>query len=390
MGKVCIGLIGLCLFTILGSAQITVENDSSFLKQKALFEMLGVLEAWKVTRGSPEVIIGCIDNGFDFYHPYLHNQLIPGYYAEGGYHPMTFQTMGHGTLVSSIMVANPKNKNGMHGLAPECKVLTASLGSIEHLFRAGQELMKKHPDMLMKDMLKELRKDSIGMNQFAEKWNEYIGASIAKSIVYLVDKGVRLINISSEFINSPYSQSTKEKLNQALDYAAKQDVLLIIAAGNKNIEITSTLNMGNHILMVGASTQKEMRWTFTYGDVTQGSNWGELLDVCAPSEGLVVCQPADKRYYQTVDGPMGAEDVPYNGNICDVMPMGSTSNAAPIVSALAALIYSISPRMKAIEVKQMILEGCEDIGDKGVDLYTGYGRIHFGKTIELAVNYMKR
>jgi hypothetical protein len=62
------------------------------------------------------------------------------------------------------------------------------------------------------------------------------------------------------------------------------------------------------------------------------------------------------------------------------MPVGATSSATPIVTSLAALVYSIAPDMTANEVKKAIVEGCDDIGDKGVDVYTGHGRVNFGKT----------
>jgi hypothetical protein len=39
-----------------------------------------------MTKGSPEVKIGVIETGFDFYHPGLRDNLNPGYFAPGGYH----------------------------------------------------------------------------------------------------------------------------------------------------------------------------------------------------------------------------------------------------------------------------------------------------------------
>lgn len=377
--SVLLSLYNLC------TAQITPDNDSLFLKQKQLFEKLEVFKAWETTKGNPNILIGCIDNGFDFYHPYLHDQLIPGYYADGVYHPLTFTTMSHGTLVSSLMVAKPKNESGMHGLAPECKILTASIGSIEHIFRCRQEIMKGNPNMSMTDAMKEINKDTVAVQQFADSWNTYAGAAIAKSIVYLVRNGVKVINISSEIV-AIYPEQTQQKIDEALEYAREHDVLVVIAAGNSNKEISNMLKSKDNIIIVGASTKNDTRWTMTIGVVTQGSNWGKLLDVCAPVEELVVCLPSDNRFYKTDDGPMGAEKVPYEGSICDVMPFGATSGATPIVTSLAALVYSIAPDMTANEVKEVIFEGCDDIGEKGIDIYTGHGRINFGKTIALIKN----
>lgn len=366
-------------------AQSTTLQDSLFFKQKDLFEKLGVFEAWKTTKGNPDIIIGCIDNGFDFYHPYLHDNLIPGYYADETYHSMTFQTMAHGTFVASLMVANPKNKNGMHGLAPKCKVLTASIGSIEHILRQQQEITKLNPNISASDAMKAIRKDTIAVQEFIKRWNDYGAKAIAKSIVYLADKNVKVINLSMQIIGM-YSEQYQQLINEALDYAGKRNVLMVISAGNSNSEIPATLINRDNIILVGASTQKDTRWTITVGNITQGSNWGELLDLCAPIEDLVVCQPSDIRFYKTEDGPMGNENVPYSAKLCDIMPFGATSAAAPIVTSLAALVYSINPNMLASEVKKVIIDGCDDIAPKGVDIYTGHGRVNFGKTISLIGN----
>lgn len=367
------------------TAQVAVESDSLFLRQNPLFEKLEVLKAWEITKGSPDVVIGCIDNGFDFYHPNLYGQLIPGYYVDGAYHPMTFTTISHGTLVSSLMVAKPKNGSGMYGLAPDCKVLTASIGSIEHIFRRRQEIMADNPDMSMPDIMKEMNKDTLAVRQFADRWNAYAGEAVAKSIVYLVQNNVKVINISLEVV-AVYPEQIQKKIDEAFDFARRHDVLLVIAAGNSNKEIASTLKYRDHIIMTGALSKNDTRWTMTAGIVTQGSNWGELLDVCAPVEDLVVCLPSDDRFYKSDDGPMGAEQIPHKKEICDVMPYGATSSAAPIVTSLAALIYSIAPDMTASEVKKAILKGCDDVEDEGIDIYTGHGRVNFGKTITLVKN----
>ncbi|MHB9029781.1 MAG: hypothetical protein ACYC9O_13525 [Candidatus Latescibacterota bacterium] len=53
-------------------------NDSLFPQQKRLFEKLQVLDAWKLTKGTPAVLVGVIDNGFDFFHPDLKDQIVTG------------------------------------------------------------------------------------------------------------------------------------------------------------------------------------------------------------------------------------------------------------------------------------------------------------------------
>ena len=378
-------VVSLFIFLASGNwctAQITPQNDSLFLKQTELFEKLHVYEAWKMTEGNPEVVIGCIDSGFDFYHPYLNRQLIPGWWADEAYHPETFQNIAHGTLVAGLMVANPTYENGLRGLAPDCRVLTASLGLIEHpLVRRMNEVGKAHPEMseieVAKEVGKQMSQDTALLRQFGARWKEFITTGASNAIVYLVDKGVRLINMSM-YTFTP-------ELNEAFEYAREHDVLIVVGAGNSNHEIPDTFTNNDHIIVVGASDKNDNRWTVTAQGLTQGSNWGEALDVCVPIENLPVCQPSDPRYYKTIDGPAGSEDAEYKG-ICTVLRYGATSSATPIVTSLAALIYSIAPDLTAAEVKQAIIEGCDDIGEQGFDIYTGHGRVNFGKTVRGLMN----
>ena len=73
----------------------------------------------------------------------------------------------------------------------------------------------------------------------------------------------------------------------------------------------------------------------------------------------------------------------------EVVPSGATSSAAPIVTSLVALVYSVRPDLDAENVVDIIKGGCDDIGDKGFDIYTGYGRVNFGETIEIALKRNK-
>ena len=186
--------------------------------------------------------------------------------------------MAHGTLVSSLMIAKPQNENGMHGFAPDCKVMTASIGSIEHILRRRQDVLKSNPNISMQEVMKEIYKDTVAVQNFADKWNTYNGTAIAKSIVYLVQNGVKVINISSEIVFI-YPEQTQQKIDEALDYAREYNILVVIAAGNGNKEIPNKLKNRNNIVLVGASNKDDTRWTMTIGTVTQGSNWGNMLDV---------------------------------------------------------------------------------------------------------------
>ena len=56
-----------------------------------------------------------------------------------------------------------------------------------------------------------------------------------------------------------------------------------------------------------------------------------------------------------------------------------TSYSCPEVVALGAMARSIFPEMNQNEFKQLLQETCDDKGDKGFDMYYGWGLINFGK-----------
>jgi subtilisin family serine protease len=89
------------------------------------------------------------------------------------------------------------------------------------------------------------------------------------------------------------------------------------------------------------------------------------------------------------DGPFGAGKHPFKG-AHDVLKVGATSSAAPIVSALAALVLSTRPDLDAPTVIDLIQRGCDDLADPGFDVHTGHGRVNFARTLQLAARQEKK
>lgn len=143
-----------CGLAFAGDAQdaATAPNDSLFEAQRPYFEKMNVLKAWEITKGAPTVVIGVVDTGFDFFHPDLESQLRSGFYADEVYHTEIHGMISHGTLVAGLMVAEADNKIGVAGLAPDCTVLTASVGAIEHtLIKLKSEFDAAHPEATMEE-----------------------------------------------------------------------------------------------------------------------------------------------------------------------------------------------------------------------------------------------
>lgn len=373
-----------------GASQRATAEDWA-VRQRALLLKIHAEEGWAITRGDPGVVVGVIDNGFDYYHPDLKGQLTPGYYFPGGYHGEFFEAIAHGTLVAGLIVARGDRPGAVTGLAPGCRVLTASQGMIEHaMVKLQAAFFREHPGATMADFQKELLRNAAPMKKFASDWVTYQTEGTAEAIRYLVDHGVRVINLSgalSRHLVVPLSAPSWRKVEEAVAYAIDKDVVIVLGAGNNSERWEDYPGTSETVIVAGASTLDDTRWhqedTVQGMKITQGSNFGKRLTVVAPVQDIVVCRPHERRSYQTDDGPIGPSRVKFKG-AHEVMPIGATSSAAPIISSLAALVRSARPDLDARAVVAIIQRGCDDVGMPGFDDDTGHGRVNFGKTLQLA------
>ncbi len=161
---------------------------------------------------------------------------------------------------------------------------------------------------------------------------------IALGIRYAVDNGAKVINGSFGKSFSPNA----DWVYDAIKYAASKDVLFVHAAGNDGLDLDNPTNpnfpndqvdngaeIADNVITVGSITSK-------YGAdlVSSFSNYGVInVDVFAPGSAI----------YSTVPG----NEYDFNSG---------TSMAAPAVAGVAALIRSQYPKLKAAEVKKIIMQ----------------------------------
>jgi subtilisin family serine protease len=158
---------------------------------------------------------------------------------------------------------------------------------------------------------------------------------IALAIRYAVDNGANIINMSFGKGFSPQ----KSFVDEAVKYAESKNVLLVHAAGNEatdNDKVTHypsrVLEDGSQIrswIEVGANSRllgKDFVGSF--------SNYGkQTVDLFAP--GVEIVSLAPNNQYAKLDG---------------------TSFSSPVVSGVAALVWSYYPELTAAELKDVILK----------------------------------
>jgi subtilisin family serine protease len=164
---------------------------------------------------------------------------------------------------------------------------------------------------------------------------------IANAIRYAVDNGAKVINMSW----GKHYSSHKQVVDEAVEYAAAHDVLLVHAAGNDgensdSITIYPETRLKNgklawNMVQVGSSQAKmDSHLAAIY------SNYGKnTVDLFAPGHDSYGPFP-NNQYGRS----------------------GGTSNAAPFVVGVAALLKSYFPELTMLQIKKIILETTYDPG----------------------------
>ena len=166
---------------------------------------------------------------------------------------------------------------------------------------------------------------------------------IALAIIYAVDNGAKVINTSFGKGYSPH----KEWVWEALRHAEKNDVLIVNAAGNS-----------------GADVDPEKKKTYVTDEVDGKEIVSNFLNVGAVGSSYNSEQAASFSNFGTVNvdlfapGDMIWSSVPFEKHKF----FSGTSMAAPNTSGVAAVIRSFFPKLKAHQVKKILM-------DSGMPMY---------------------
>ena len=166
---------------------------------------------------------------------------------------------------------------------------------------------------------------------------EWVNSNIVAGLNYAVNTpGVRAVNISLAGLNSPVPG-----IQDAMQNAENKGVLLVFAAGNWGADhdnpqfVPSFDGTGfDNVLTVAATTH--------WNTIAFFSDYGpQHVDIAAPGEGIAM---------DTIDGTDSATSY-------------GTSFAAPLVTGVAALLFSAYPQATAAQVKEAICDGATQTPD---------------------------
>lgn len=279
-------------------------NDPSLASQYFL-EITHALEAFELTHGDTNIVIGIIDTGVDIYHTDLADNIKINYADpingidddKDGYidnyrgwdlacndnNPVS-SVSHHGTAVAGIAAAVTNNGIGVAGAGYNTKFLPIKVADDE--------------------------KGSL--------------TACYEGIVYAADHGCKIINCS-------WGSPSKNLLcDDVVKYAQSRGCLIIGAAGNTGTNVRYYPASCDGVISVAGTNSADVKWS--------NSTYNSRIDLSAPGQSNYTTWYGDK--YQYANG---------------------TSFSAPLVAGAAALVWAVRKEMTATQIGELLRVTADNI-----------------------------
>ncbi len=276
-------------------------NDPMFGLQWGL-QRTNVPRAWEIARGSAAITVAVIDEGVQLNHADLN--LHPQSWNASTDTPDGSPTGNHGTACAGIIGASLDNGQGVAGAAGGVRIMAIATAT----------------------------------------WAD---VDIAEGLYFAADNGARVVSMSFG-VYASWNTWDFSLIQDALQYAYSKGLLLVAASGNENQAQARFPGSDARTLCVGGSNRSDERKRV--GDTSSenwwGASWGPDVDVVAPclemptTDRLGASGYAAGDYYDHFNG---------------------TSSATPLVSGIAALMFSSRPSLTNVDARRLIESTCDKI-----------------------------
>ena len=297
----------------------TLPNDPNTNADSSWWiDHISLPEAWEIVTGTKNVSVAVIDTGISAVHQdlapnvdtYLSRDFTIGLQNIEAYNPVVpVDTYGHGTHVAGIIGAKGNNNFGISGVAWDV--------------------------------------DLVSLRTSTHEYHEISYVTLA--LDYAEWKGIDIVNMSLNWDheyeeNKLRSIIPNKYLTAFYNAFSSFSGLIVCSAGNCGINIDEeiiypgSISELDNLLVVGNIDQNNELVYVNPNDVNN-SNYGlNNVDIYAPGHYI---------YSTTNDGAYGTK----NG----------TSQAAPFVTGVAALLKSLDSSLTPLEIKNTILNNCDTI-----------------------------
>lgn len=306
-----------------------------------------VLDAWQRlgSTGSDNVVVALIDNGFDLTHPDLRTKIFKPFDVKNKTSnlPQGDPFYTHGTPCASVAVAS-SNGQGIVGAAPNAKFMPINGTS--------------YSNRLTEDMFD-----------------------------YCVRNGADIISCSWGTTDSTFSLGPIKE--EAIAKAAREGrngkgCIILFAVGNDDLDYVNFYAAHPDVIAIAASTSQDEHAPY--------SNRGREVSVCAPSNGDWPIIAARAWWDQGLSGFTGNKKFWYDGRSRGqhYKHFGGTSSSTPLVAGICALMLSANPDLTAKEVKEILQQTADKIGQpweyiNGHSTKYGYGRVNADRAVAEAL-----
>ncbi len=349
--------------------------------------------AWDVTKGDPDVVVAVYDSGNDWQHPDLvdhvrqdlmfdpsANDLDPSAECEASQDGIDVSPNcpdsapfreSHSTAVAGVIAASGDNNIGVTGVCPQCMLMPVRLLGTQTNSSLG----------IAESFVRGCDPDNDGSGDGAWIINNSWGPGLS--------------------LFFPLSESERQAFDLCRDVGRHgKGTVITFATGNETSNVSADA-YAKHPYVIGVAASSNL------DDWAPYSNFGEEVDIAAPSLGGIVAEDNFGIVTTDVRGPegysidAGAFDVDYTTDF------SGTSAACPVVSGLAGLILSANPDLSAEQVRLILtstadkiradkvpweqffgqdLEAAFDYDDVGHSVAFGYGRVNAGRAVALAAD----
>jgi len=278
-------------------------NDKLF-KDQWYFEKHNITAAKERLGNGRGVRIAVIDSGVVAQEDFNLSNIEEGYNyinvdKTGNYvsEKDTLVTRNHGTMVAGIICSKSNNEIGIAGIAEEATIVPLTV------YQDGKHSLD--------------------------------------NVIKAIDDAVRKYDCN--IINMSLTTSTKSKaLQEAVDYAAENNVIVVAAAGNNNTGYRYPASCENVISVAAVDSNFK---------VTSFSQKNDYVDISAAGNGLTL---------------VGCDGSYSTGNL-------GTSFSSPIIAGFAALCKEKYPDINGELFMDALKAGSYDTESIGYDVYTGFG-----------------
>ena len=284
------------------------------------FDKIHAYEAWDVQKGSPSMVIGMIDSGFELTHEDLVDNMVPGRNVADNNMNFSGGDRSHGTFSSGFASATPDNGKGITGIGYNCKFMPVRYTSdVDPSLFAGYE-----------------------------------------GIIYAVDNGCKVICLPWGRNCGGFAQSEQDIINYA---ALVKDAVVVVSAGNLSVEIFYYPASYDNVISVGFTDVDDNRSVVggstatSCGTFGRGSTFNSKVKIMAPGRSIFGTAPGNS-----------------------YAPNTGSSFSAPLVAGAAALVRVQFPALTARQVIQRLAATADNIYNAplnvGLEGKLGTGRLN--------------